>query len=120
MAKRVDDETIRTMITMHDKGYSARLIADRTGRAPSTISYLLSVYAIVDDEVVRLPGRIEMHGKTWTRPVHTAINTHGSVTVEQGLNDGYIATVGDEWTGREAKSVHQAIISALIAASESV
>lgn len=120
MARRIDESLVRKMIEMRDNGYSTRIIADKFGRSHSGVGYLLSVYAIADGELVRIPNHMEVSGKSWTHPIHTALRTHGSVTIEDGMNDGYIATVGEQWTGREAKSVHQAIISALVAASEAV
>jgi hypothetical protein len=46
------------------------------------------------------------------------VESNGLITIEQGLNGGYIVTLGDQWTGEERCSIKGAIKSAETAARE--
>jgi len=60
-----------------------------------------------------LAGKIR--GKAENRPaasIEAAVDRYGSVTIEAGLNGGYIATLGNDLTGRECGTPASAIRSA--------
>jgi len=51
--------------------------------------------------------------KAYSRSLRHLVQEHGSVTIEAGLNGGYVVTVGDKYSGSECSDLPPAVRSAM-------
>ena len=116
MADKKDERTVSRVLQMTEQGFSPRHVAAKCKLSTSQVQYLLHTYG--RDRHGKLHQNPEQKRKH-THPLPSAIKVHGCLTIEEGLNGGYIATVGDVWMGGEAATWMEAINLAM-AASEGI
>lgn len=94
------------IIALRRKGYTCREAAEIAGVSESAVWYTMRRNG--------LAGRFRQYRKGYQPPasVSGAVEEYGTVTIEEGLNGGYIATVADVYQGGECGSVGAAIRSA--------
>lgn len=111
----VNPTVVERILNYSDDGHPRRQIAERLGMTYGQVNYITCNYGRTPGgEILRRPNVPASR----THPLKSAIEVHGSCTVEEGLNGGYIATVGDVWTGVETKTIHGAIVSAMVEAMQ--
>jgi len=103
----VSESIKNQVIALRKAGRTCRETAIEVGCAESTVWSVM--------RRTGLNGQIRNIRPASRRPaasVEAAVERFGSVYIEEGMNGGYIATLGDEWTGSECATPQSAIRSA--------
>lgn len=102
MTQKARDQIIR----LRKDGATCREAAEAVGVTETSVWYVMRKHG--------LNGKIHNHRNGYQPPgsIHRAIEEYGTVTIEEGMNGGYIATVADVYQGGECGSVGAAIRSA--------
>lgn len=109
----LDSRYVRQIVAWREQGQTCREIAERLEIPEYRVHYVMQITG----NAGRWRGtpRYPKRRKTGRRGTRLAgiVDRYGSVYVEPGSWAGYIATIGDEWTGTEQQTVDEAIRSAV-------
>jgi hypothetical protein len=108
--RKIPYEVEQNIVRLRKQYYSCEATAQMCDVSIGTVYHVMRKYG--------LNGKIHAaHERAKRRPSRAAsitdkVRRHGEVTIESGLNNGFIATIDGEWTGGESGTVLGAINSA--------